>query len=180
MKINLQKIKALGFVVLIFLCFVGLPGCKKQSLSANQIDIYELKSFTLKYDTTQAGLQRIENPVLKDSPVLKNSEIQSYSLTQHTFKITVNANERFKNLNGSNGFAITVNNVPVYFGLFHPAYLSSMVLGVPTIDPIMTTESAFQIDFVNMHYLQGDISALDKRNDDKIIKALKDSGRLRP
>jgi hypothetical protein len=70
-----------------------------------------------------------------------------------------------------------VNGQPVYYGRFHPMYLSSVLYGLSTITPLLSNNKELKIDFVN---LTGRfVDTLDKRNDARIVNALKETRRLR-
>lgn len=154
-----------------------LWGCKKETNS--KVEIYMLKSFTATIDrTTNLATVSILNAVLADTPFIADADIEFYTKSTTTFKLKKDIKSIIKNYGADKAFAVTVNNHAVYFGVFHPAYLSSIAFGVATIDPILFSDNELKIQFAtidgNSYLLQ-----LDKRNDSRITNSLKASRRLR-
>ncbi len=137
------------------------------------------KSFTVNVDqTTSPATVSISNAVLADTPLVTDKEIEFYKKSTTTFKLRKNIKPIIQNYGADKAFAVSVNNQPVYFGQFHPAYLSSIAFGLATIDPILFSDNALKIQFPtvdgNSYLLQ-----LNKRNDSRIINTLKATGRVR-
>ena len=138
-----------------------------------------LKSFTAIIDrTTNPATVSISNAVLADTPFVADTDIEFYTKSTTTFKLKKDIKSIIKNYGVDKAFAVTVNNQAVFFGVFYPAYLSSIAFGVATIDPIIFHDNELKIQFAtidgNSYLLQ-----LDKRNDSRITNSLKASGRLR-
>lgn len=151
--------------------------CKKESTS--KVDIYMLKSFTVDVDrTTNPVTLSISNAVLADTPLFEDNDIEFYKKSTTTFKLKKDIKPIIQNYGADKAFAITVNNQPIYFGLFYPGYLSSIAYGVATIDPLFYWDNELKIHFAtidgNAYLLQ-----LDKRNDSRITNPLKETGRVR-
>lgn len=159
-----------------------LISCRSdQGLDTNpKVDIYKLKSFTIQPDqTTSPATLLLKDAVLSDTILVADKDIISYTQSSATFSLKNNIAPIIKDYTGNQGFAITVNKNPIYFGIFHPAYLSSMVIGIPTIDPIFyDIKKELTMNYI---LITGNtyLSQIDKRNDSQIIDALKQSGRLR-
>ena len=152
-------------------------GCKKETNS--KVDVYLLKSFTTTIDrTTNPATVSISNAVLADTPLVANTDIEYYTKSTTTFKLKKDIKSIIKDYGADKAFAVAVNNEAIYFGAFHPAYLSSIAFGFATIDPILFSDNELKIQFAtidgNSYLLQ-----LDKRNDSRITNSLKASGRLR-
>ena len=158
-----------------------LLACEKDEKHAGApVDIYLLKSFSVDAGQQAAPpILSISNAVLEEKPLIRNDEIAAYETQTSTFALNTDVSARIKDLGPDKAFAVTVGNKPVYYGRFHPGYLSSMTIGLATIDPILLWPPlALSIRFV---VIDGSTSlqALDKRNDNRILEALRASGRLR-
>lgn len=164
---------------LLICCFSILLfcGCKKDH--GSRIDIYLLKSFTATLDTTTTPVTTvITNAVLEDAPLVADGDIKFYKKGNTTFTLRTDIQSRIRDFGPDKAFAVTVDNQPVYFGKFHPLYLSSILIGVATIAPGMTDNNDLKIDFITMD-AQPDLQERDRRNDSRITTALSASGRLR-
>jgi hypothetical protein len=156
---------------------VVLAGCSKET-NGDQVEIYLLKSFTRSVDTSYyPAVTVINNPVIDSLPLISNNEIRWYKESDARFQLTANINDRVKNLGPDKSFAVTVNRQIIYCGNIHPTYMSSVRYGIATIDPILTANE------LEMHYLlfaaSASIQQLDKRNDPRLLQALRTTGRLR-
>ncbi len=165
-------------IFLYCLTLISFAGCKKQELGS-RIDIYLLKSFTATVDqSTTPVTVSITNAVLDDKPLAADQDIQLYTKETTTFTLKKDIQTIIENFGTDKAFAVMVNNQPVYYGMFHPLYLSSMTFGVATIAPGLSNKNSLKIDFV---LTEGNdfLKQLDKRNDMRIINALKATNRLR-
>ncbi len=154
-----------------------LLGCKKENNS--KVNIYLLKSFTKSIDqSTYPGTVSISNAVLDDTPLVADADIKFYRKSTTTFKLKKDIRSIINNYGADKAFAVTVNNEVIYFGVFHPAYLSSIAFGVATIDPILFIDNELIIQFVSADGYS-DLLELDKRNDSRITNSFKESGRLK-
>jgi len=157
-----------------------LTGCAKET-DGGQVEIYLLKSFTVKMDTTYyPSVTVVSNPVPESKPLVSNNEIKNYTQSTNTFQLSTNIHDRVKDLGPDKAFVVMANNQPVYFGVIHPAYLSSLRFGIATLDPILTnTELTIRYIYMtgpgNYTFLQ----QMDKRNDPALLSALRLSGRLK-
>lgn len=158
------------------LTLILFVGCKKEKTS--RVDIYLLKSFTSTVDqSTTPATVSITNAVLEDTPFVSDQDIIFYTKATTTFTLKNDVQATIQNYGQDKGFALTVDNQPIYYGRFHPMYLSSMTVGVATIAPSLNNKE-LQINFVNVEgnsFLQ----QLDKRNDSRILNSLKATKRLR-
>lgn len=164
----------------LFLCCLPLllfVSCKKEQ--GPKVDLYLLKSYTetINQTTTPATLS-LSNAVLDDAPFVADEDIRYYKKSTTTFTLKKNIKPIIHDYGADKAFAITVDKQPVYFGKFHPAYLSSIQFGVATIDPVLFSDNELTIQFA-MITGSSDLQQLDKRNDSRIINALKASGRLK-
>jgi hypothetical protein len=169
--------KAMRYLVYSLLFVFLFSSCTKENDS--KIEIYLLKSFSI--STNQATAPHtlvISNPVLSETPFVEDGYIRSYSTSDRTFQLTTNIGDAIKDYGADKAFAVTVNRQPVYYGLFHPGYLSSLPFGVAMIDPILSFNNQIRVDYVLINGMP-DLVALDKRNDSLLINSLRSSGRLR-
>lgn len=163
-------------IFFLLLTLVLLAGCKKEH--GARVDIYMLKSFTPGVDQSYAPhVNTITNAVLENTPLVTDADIVSYSKDSYTFTLRRDIKSIIQNFGPDKAFALTVDHQVVYYGAFHPAYLSSLRFGLATIDPILYNNKQLRIDFVNSTGMM--VHPLDRRNDDQIILALKVTGRLK-
>lgn len=177
MGINTTNFKFTSMKKLLYsFCFLSLFACKK---SANHtVEIYLLKSFSVNTDTsTPFRLISIVDPVLETTPLIANSDIKSYTKATSTFSLNKDINDQLKGFGNNTGFAVVVDQKPVYYGRFHPLYMSSMTLGIATIDPILSGNSV-PVSFITIDD-QPAMKTMDKRNDAVLLNAFDATGRLK-
>lgn len=164
-------------MILFCLALALLAGCKKEE--GGRVDIYLLQSFTSRIDTTTVpATHAIEGAVLEAEPLVADSDIRYYKKSTATFKLRKDIRPVVKDYGPDRAFAVTVDGEVVYYGRFHPAYMSSIVYGLATIDPVLLRDNEFSIQYVQLEGSPA-LQQLDRRNDSRIIQALKASGRLR-
>ena len=161
------------FYCLTLILFVG---CKKEN--GPRVEIYLVKSFTSTIDqsTTPATIS-ITNAVPENIPLVADEDIQFYAKEATTFILKKDIQTIIKNYGSDKAFVVTVDNQPIYYGKFHPLHLSSIIFGVATIAPFSLNKNKLEIHFATI----GGNSLLqqyDKRNDSRIINALKATNRL--
>lgn len=167
----------------IYYCLLSLllvSSCTKdKNTNAKRVDIYLLKSFSVNINqTTNPATITIANPILADTPFVNNDEIRYYNKATYTFRLDANVKERIKDYGADKAFAVTVNGQPVYYGVFHPLYMSSLVYGLAYIDPIgLTTNNSLTIAYIRGG--SATLQNLDYRNTKELLDALKASRRLR-
>lgn len=162
---------------LLGLALVLLVGCGKEK--GGRVDIYMLRSFKLKADTSRMpSTHSITEAVLEGVPLVADGDILYYNKSTTTFKLAKDIKPVIKNYGPDRAFAVTVNGQPVYYGRFQPAWMSSVIYGIATIDPVLMADNELPIKF--LHW-DGNLTLqqLDRRNDSRIIDALKASGRIR-
>lgn len=163
---------------IFFLCAASLLffGCKKEKSA--RVGIYLLRSFSQTVDTSVVpAIVSISNAVLESAPLVADEDIQAYQTRTATFCLKKEIKAIIKDYGPDKAFAVALNNEPVYFGRFHPAYLSSISFGVATIDPVLTTGNKLEVQFAAFPG-SAVLSQLDKRNNRQLLAALKASGRL--
>ena len=165
---------------LLLVVLLGFIGCDKDAdLSKAKVEIYLLQSFTASYDPISPGTTSITNARLESKPLVANKDIEYYKQSEYFFKLNKNIKPLVKDFSKDKGFAVTVNGDVVYYGVFHPAFLSSITFGLATIDPFaLTTESSVGIQYANFNS-NPQLTQLDKRNDPRILEAMAATGRLR-
>jgi hypothetical protein len=152
--------------------------CKKER-SNDRVEIYLLKSFSIVVNPTTPETVTITEAKLENTPLVSNRDIEYYKQSEYRFKLKKNIKPLIRDFSGDKGFAVTVNNQPVYYGLFHPAFLSSIRFGVATIDPVVfTTDNSVSMQYANFTN-NPQLTQLDKRNDPRILNAMAASGKLR-
>ena len=159
------------FIVLI------MAGCKKET--QDRVDIYMLKSYSLvSNSSTSPYTVSITNAVMEESPLVKDDDIRSYGYRNREFSFRSDIAAGIKNFGPDKAFAVTVNNQPVYYGKIHPAYLSTMTIGLATIAPEFISQNSLKIEYM---LIEGntDLKVLDKRNDKRILNAFVRSNRLK-
>lgn len=160
--------------VLVLMMFLG---CKKDNDA--KVSIYMLTSHTSSIDrTTFPVTVAISNAVLADTPLVTEKDIVFYMPSTTTFYLDKDIRHTIRNYGPDKAFAVTVGNEVVYYGKFHPLYLSSITFGMATISPPLLNGNELRIDFVTLTG-SSSLLQLDKRNDSRIIYALKATGRLR-
>lgn len=165
-------------IFIYFSLLILLAGCKKKDLGP-RVDIYLLKSFTTSLNTsTVPNTVVISDALLESAPLVADQDILAYTESTRTFTILKNIIPIIKDFGQDKGFAVTVDDQPIYYGRFHPSSLSSMTVGVATIDPLGASESELPIRF----FLIGGnatLESLDKRNDIRILNTLRQTNRLK-
>lgn len=138
-----------------------------------------VKSFNTVNNSSQPGpaATSLTDVVLETFPLVSNDDIAYYTKSTTTFKLRKDIGTTIYNYAGDKAFAVVVDDVPVYYGLFRPGYYSSIVFGIASIDPILYNDKNLKIEFVKL--TPDPFTALDKRNDDRLINALQATGRLR-
>lgn len=164
-------------IIAFSLALILFAGCKKEH--HHSVDIYLLKSFNVSVGQSSTGEVSNTNAILDDAPLVANQDIRFYKRKTTTFILKKDIKTILQNYGADKAFAVTIDDQPVYYGKFHPGYLSSLAFGVATIDPLMIVDDKeLKIDFIS---IEGNsfLQLLDKRNDERIINALRSSGRLR-
>lgn len=161
----------------LLVSLVVLTGCRKMT-GAAKVEIYLLQTYVTEANPSTPGLVSINNAVLEDTPFVRDEEIRYYDKQARSFRLNTNIKQDIQGYGPDKAFAVTVNNDPVYYGRVHPAYLSSLTLGLATIDPILNDDYELNMRYVNIDQLPI-LQQLDKRNDDRLLNALRATGRLR-
>ncbi len=154
-------------------------GCSKNN--DQQVAIYMLKSFTATAtpsSLTSPPTTVITNAVIENTPLVADNDILSYLPSETTFMLRKDIKPIIERYGSDKAFVVMVNNEPVYFGMFHPAYYSSINFGVATIDPIFFNNNALKIQYATFSGYP-DLAALDKRNDRRILNVFRVTGRLK-
>jgi len=164
------------WLLFLLIPLMTMPGCRKKG--TGKVEIYLLQSYTTHSDPSNPGLVSINNAVLQDTPFVRDDEIRYYDQQARSFRIRTNIKQDIQTFGPDKAFAVTVNNEPVYYGRVHPAYLSSITLGIATIDPILTGTNDLPMRYMMIDQMPI-LQQLDKRNDQRILNAFRATGRLR-
>jgi hypothetical protein len=177
--VMLKKVM-MKYLGLLLMLGMVCAGCNKNyDLSKNKVEIYLLESFSTALNPASPYALSITDARLEKKPLVANDDIEYYEQAHYLFKLRKNIKPLIKDFSRDRGFAVTVNNETVYYGVFHPAFLSSLTFGVATIDPFgLTTESSVTVQYLNYDN-NVQLAQLDKRNDPRILDALSATGRLR-
>lgn len=176
MTIVIPQTPAMKWILFLLLPLFALAGCRKNGDA--KVEIYLLRSYVTQNDPSNPGLVSISNAVLEDTPFIRNEEIKNYDKQARSFRLYTNIKPDIQTFGPDKAFAVTVNNEPVYYGRVHPAYLSSMTLGLATIDPILNGDYELIMRYVLIDQMPI-LQQLDKRNDDRLLRAFRETGRLR-
>lgn len=162
-------------ILIYYVTLIFFTGCKKEH--GSRIEIYLLKSFTSTVDQTRTpAVISITNAVLDDTALITDQDILFYTKATTTFTLRKDIKATIQDYGPDKAFAVTVDNQPVYYGKFHPIYLSSITFGMATIDPVFSNNE-LKIYFATT---EGNFfEQLDKRNDSRIINTLIATNRLR-
>ena len=126
------------------LIIMFFAGCSKER-SAN-VEIYLLKSFTAGVDTTRTpAINTITNAVLSQTPLVADKDIRFYKKENSTFILRKDIQTIIKDYGPDKAFAVTVDNRVIYYGRFHPPYLSYLVFGLATISPMLYKNTELRI-----------------------------------
>ena len=155
-----------------------LAGCKKEGDNTEKVEIYLLQSFSRSVDAS-AGLAitRYNNTTLSPTPLVANSDIVNYSPAKTTFYLKKDIGPVVKDFGPDKAFAVTVNKRIIYVGEFRPAWLSSVVFGIATINPTFVNGRQIPVDYIRLDN-RPDLKELDRRNDNRLLQAMLKSGRL--
>lgn len=115
---------------------------------------------------------------LDNIPLLRDEDIASYNPATTTFHLRHNLNPIWSTLKKGQSFAVTINKKPVYIGFFESGFSSYRKYGITTI--MLEIVGYNKTLIINHDTLDNDLKTKqsDKRNDPKLLKALKASGRL--
>lgn len=163
-------------ILMLFLSLAIFAGCKKEG--GAKVEIYLLKSYTVNSVPGNPYWVSITNAVLDITPFVRDADIKYYDQQSRVFKLRRDISPVIKDYGPDKAFAVTVNGQPVYYGHFHPAYMSSITVGVATIDPIFFFDNELRMNFVMIQQTPA-LLLLDKRNDPQILNAMRATGRLR-
>lgn len=168
--------------VLILLVFVLIVsgGCvKKNNVQGAGISFYLLSSYSTKIDSSvKPWALSITDAVLAEKPFIANQDIAYYVKADFSYTLRHNIKPEIGHYAGDKAFAVTLDGKPVYYGRFHPAYYSSIVVGLATIDPVyQVTENALRVNFISGTAMVE--HPKDKRNDAALIACLSATGRLK-
>jgi hypothetical protein len=164
-------------ILLLGLSLALLTGCKKEQ--GGRVDIYMLESFRSRVDlTTTPATLVIEEAVLQNAPLVADRDIRYYKPSNATFRLKKDIKPVIERYGPDRAFAVTVDGQPVYYGRFQPAYMSSVVYGLATIEPMQMENNELKLHYVKWEG-SPNLEQLDKRNDIRIIRALMASGRIR-
>lgn len=164
------------WILFLFVSLVVMAGCRKKGDA--KVEIYLLRSYVTTTDPVNPGLVSINSAVLEDTPFVRDDEIRYYDKQARSFRMRTNIKQDIQTFGPDKAFAVTVNNDPVYYGRVHPAYLSSLTLGLATIDPILNGDYELIMRYVDIDQMPI-LQQLDKRNDERLLRALRETGRLR-
>jgi hypothetical protein len=172
-KIGVKQV----FIFSLLLWFFA--ACKKENNRSEAVAIFLLKSYTRSVDASAApAIIRYTNVSLSAAPLLADKDIAGYDPASTTFYLRKDIEPAIRDFGPDKAFAVTVNKEIIYVGEFRPAYLSSVVFGIATINPAFAQDRQLKIDYIRIDNRPG-AAALDKRNDKRLLNALLKSGRLR-
>lgn len=174
-----QKNVCMRQLLLYSFALIVLVSCRKDHQHGTQVDIYLLKSFVWSIDSTKTPVvTTITNAVLNNTPLIADADIEYYTKDTYTYTLNKSIESTIRDYGLDKGFAVTVNQRPIYYGRFQPQNPNSFPLGQAVIrNSFLPKDNEVRIDFVNLTGTY--VSELDKRNDIHILNAFKATGRLR-
>ncbi|MCE1197738.1 MAG: hypothetical protein LWW85_02110 [Marinilabiliales bacterium] len=164
--------------------FTLFTSCSKDATTPNRqggpgVEFYLLESFA----TADKSYQILESSVVtKETPLLTFADLINYNASTHTFKLSASGIEKVQKMPKSVygvAFALKADGTVIYTGYFWPSYSSASCDWI-TIDPLMmTTGDSFS---VNLGYpgLFAGMVIPDKRNDERLLEALRQHNKLIP
>ncbi|MBB1285286.1 hypothetical protein HRH25_12960 [Flavisolibacter sp. BT320] len=161
------------------LLFFIFAACKKDNNRSDAVEIYQLQTYTRTVDVSASpAITRYSNISLSAIPLLADKDIAGYNPLHTTFYLRKDITPAIRDFGPDKAFAVTVNKEIIYVGEFRPAYLSSVVYGIASINPNFVQDRQLKIDYIRIDN-RPDADAFDKRNDKRLLDALLKSGRLR-
>ena len=160
----------------LFLIVAGCEDNKPAPAPGQSVDFFALEH----YETDGNSCRIIDSTVsLSDSIIIPYADIISYDPDAHAFTINADVAEW---LQGSENhtvhrttFAVAVDGEVIYTGYFWAAY-SSAICNWVTIDPLMI--SGDPTLKVKLGYPWDFDDVPDRRNDDRLLRTLRQDGKL--
>jgi hypothetical protein len=133
------------------------------------------------HDTTASEIGTMGHRELAGTPIISLSDIVSYSASTHEIELTPGAYERVETLEvpvSGKAFAVCVDGQPIYWGAFWTP-ISSLSFDEVTILLFKGSES--RIIGLELGYPESPefFRGEDPRSDARILKSLKQAGKLR-
>ena len=116
--------------------------------------------------------------MIEDTPLVTNHDIVEYAKTNYEFKLTDEGIQRLQTLRTRNAFAVTVNKMVIYFGIYMPDYLSSSCDHSITMGLSWSPDNKIRMRLGYPGQLQS-ATIDDKRNDPILLAALANQNKLR-
>jgi hypothetical protein len=186
--LNTKVILITGLLILWALvsCGIQAPGSPTAiatlPVTSRPNGAYAFAIYLLANDVSPDKLTMQCHLELASEPVLTIDDIVSYTQTTHMLELTSATYERlhaFQVPTSGKPFAVSVNGEVVYSGAFWTMISSQSYDGVVIIlDPIALAPQPIiqvQLGYPGPDFFKGE----DPRSDPRIIKALKDAGKLR-
>ncbi len=165
--------RTIFFILIMAACCFS---CKKDTTNAGKtVEIYLLKTYQ-----TVTGKCQIDPSAssLQDIATIKNDDIVVYSQTDHQFKLTDNAFQQVMAFGDFIPFAVTVNKVVIYYGIFKQYYSSSSCDNSIIMNIDLISENTIELNLGYPGLLQG-VTIDDQRNNATLIATLESQGKLR-
>jgi hypothetical protein len=141
------------------------------------VEIYLLEDFETIDQTCRIKLSSV---TIKQLPIIRYEEIESYNSSEYLFKISDEAVDKIDSLEHSVfgiAFAVTADKEIIYTGYFWPSY-SSLGCQWIIIDPLMWRgDNELRIELGYPGRLQG-VEIPDERNNEKILEIFRRDGKL--
>ncbi len=169
--------KQILFILLALFSFSCEKEEAKKEDNNSKIEFYELLNYNeVKNDST--GIIDFSKVTIANKPVIENSDIQSYKWADHTINFTDQGRDKllafYKRESTSNILLLKVNGESIYTTMYESAISSSAIVG--HIHYYENEDKSFSLSF------NTDFSSplkKDKRDNEKLKKALEASGRLK-
>jgi len=155
---------------------LSLAACKKDKATAlKQVEFYLLESYQLVTGKCQVD---VTSARLKNSALVANDDILSYSGRDYEYGLTSNAVQKINALSGRTPFALTLDKEIIFIGVYMPLIMSS------TCDQSITmyVNTISNNAILNLGYPYGLLpgsSIIDQRNNPRVVNALFRQGKLK-
>ena len=153
-------------------CDEKLADASKEKVEIYLIDQYEKIGNT--FQIKESGI------TLKSTPLVEFEDILSYTSNTYTFKFSDRGSTAIQNLQHSVSgiaFAIVANDEIIYSAYFWPIYSSMSCDWITTNPSSLDQNNELRIQLGYPGQIEGQ-SIPDKRNDKRIIKVFRETGKL--
>jgi hypothetical protein len=164
-----------ALAALLLLAPFIFSGCNNVSPAQKGFAIYLTRE-----NTPPAQMEILSRIAIKETPLISNDDILSYTWDTHQIKLTPEAYQRIEALQvptTGTSFVVCLDDSPVYWGAFWAGYSSQSFNGVTIIVPTLgLAENTIEISlgYPSASFYKGE----DPRGEIRIKDALQKAGKL--